>query len=216
MTTEEPKGQARTAAARAGMLVAISGPYDNRIRRRIDGVPLANLALASTITAFNVGLTTGPQRMITRAVDERMGPAVTPDQMAARRRMVLLGNAATVAAGVLAQRALNHARWRGPVAEAARVTAAQLAIGGVASAVVTVTDMAVGPEAGSDAGAEAGPDSAGRQAAPFAVAALTLSLQRRLVRRGAARVTLPQAPRSVSVPVRSRWRTAHVPLPLVD
>lgn len=208
MSTQPAPDSTRSVTARAATLAAISGPYRDGIRRDLEGIPLANLALASTITAFNVGMTTGPQRLVTRAVDERMGPAVTAEQQAARRRMILAGNATTVAAGVIAQRVVNHARWRGPVAEVARVTAAQLAIGGIASAVAMITDMALGP------GTQRDPE--GRKAASLGTAALTVALQRRIVRRGAARVTLPRPPRSVTVPVRSGWRTHETELALVD
>ena len=121
--------------------------------------------------------------------------------------MILLGNAATIALGVLAQRAVNHARWEGPIAEVARVTAAQLAIGGIANALVMVTDMATG-------GPEDTQGQESRSSAAVATAALTLAVQRRLLRRGAARVTLPRPSQSVTIPVRSGWRTREVQLQL--
>lgn len=202
-TVEQP----RSVGARAGSLVAISGPYPGRTRRRVEGAPVANVALIGSVSAFNASLATGPQRLITSAVDQRIGPAVSPEQVAARQRMILLGNAATIALGVLAQRAVNHARWEGPIAEVARVTAAQLAIGGIANALVMVTDMATG-------GPEDTQGQESRSSAAVATAALTLAVQRRLLRRGAARVTLPRPSQSVTIPVRSGWRTREVQLQL--
>lgn len=201
VTTE---GQPRSVPNRAVALVAISQP--RRGRRREQGSPGATLMVAGATSALRVATTVVPYRAVSRAVDEAMGgPAVTPEQVAERRRMILLGNAATVAVGVLAQRAVTHSRWQGPPADLARATAAQVAVGGAASALTVLADMAgvSVPDDPQDPSARA-------------TRAVSILARRQVLRRVISVVTLAPAPRTATIPVRSRWRTRKVELHLVQ
>jgi hypothetical protein len=195
----------RGVKQRAAVLVAISGPYQNRVTRQISRVPLANLALAGTISAFNAGMTTGPYTVVQRAVDSAMGgPPTAPDRIAVQRRAILAGTMATVATGVLAQRVINHAGWGGPIAEAGRVVGSQLAIGGAASAIMLGTDMALGPAPGEPA-----------VRPPMAVIAVTTLAQRRALRRIVPTLKPPRAPSTVTLQVKNGWRIRQKQLQLM-
>ncbi len=186
----------RGVKQRAALLVAISGPYHKRVTRQIGQVPLANLALAGTISAFYAGMTTGPYSVVQRAVDSAMGgPPTTPERIAVQRRALLAGTMATIATGVVAQRAINHAGWGGPAAEAGRVVGSQLAIGGAASAIMLGTDMVLGPAPGEPA-----------VRPPLPVIAATVIAQRRALRRIVPRLSPPRAPSTVTIPVRNGRR----------
>jgi hypothetical protein len=191
---------------RAGILVALSGPHQQRLRRRMDRVPLANMALAGTISAFTVTMTTQPYAALERAVDNAVGgPSEDPEQSAARRRALLVGTLATVATGVLTQRMINHAHLRGPAAEAGRAVGTQLAIGGAASALVMGTDQVLGPPTSRDSD----------DSTSLAAVALVTLAQRRLLRRIARVVTLPPPPESITLPVKNGRRVREVQLQLM-
>lgn len=193
----------RDPAQRAALLVLISGPYHDRARRKLQRIPLGNLVLTGTVSSLYVAMTTGPFAMVRRMVDSGVaGPAAAGD----RQRAVLVGNLATVLAGVVAQRAVNHSGLRGPAAEVGRVLGSQLAIGGAASALVVGTEMLRGahPEDGKPP-----------EPSPFAVVALTTLTQRKALRRLARVVTLPGPARSVRIPVKNGRRVSEVELRLM-
>jgi hypothetical protein len=195
----------RGVKQRAAILVTISGPYHKRVAREINRVPLANVALAGTVSAFYAGMTTGPYTVVQRAVDSAMGgPPTTPERIAVQRRAILAGTMATVATGVLAQRVINQAGWGGPVAEAGRVVGSQLAIGGAASAIVLGTDMVLGPAPGTPAARP-----------PVSVIVVTTIAQRRALRRIVPKLRPPRLPRTVTLPVKNGWRIRDKQLQLM-
>lgn len=195
----------RGVKQRAAILVGISGPYHNRVRRQVNRIPFANLALAGTVSAFYAGMTTGPYTVVQRAVDSAMGgPPSTPEQITNQRRALLAGTIGTVATGVLAQRVINHAGWGGPAAEAGRVVGSQLAIGGAASAITLGTDMALGPAPGTPAARP-----------PLAVAVVTIIAQRRALRRIVPKLKPPRPARTVTLQVKNGWRIREKQLQLM-
>jgi hypothetical protein len=128
-----------------------------------------------------------PQLAIEQAADRSLGgKPITPEQVAARRRVMVAGNAATIAAAVVAQRAII----RSPVADrpfmqAGRVVTSQVAIGAAAGAIVTASDAVLGPLARRK-------DK--QSLATLAVTAGILSVNRRLLRKSASALTLPTTP----------------------
>lgn len=193
-------------AQRAGLLVASSGPYHRRARGEVDRRPLVRLALVGSISALHIALTSGPQIAIERVVDgSRSGAPGTADEVNARRRAILLGNAAVIATGLVTQRVMTHSERSGPVVEVSRILGSQLAIGGAANALVLGTDILVG---------ETGRGRVSHPTAAVSLGGLAAVAQSRVLKRVAPRLTLPIAPRTVTVPVRTRWRVHEVVLPL--
>lgn len=173
-------------ARRASILVVASGPYQGGLIRRIDRVPLANVALAGVISSFYVTMTAVPQLAIEQAADQSLGgKPTTPEQVAARRRVLLAGNAATMVAGVLAQRAITHSGHTGPLLDAGRVISSQVAIGAAAGAIVTCSDIVLGPLARRK-------DK--QSAATIAVSAGIMAMNSRLLKKSAKVLTLPTRP----------------------
>jgi hypothetical protein len=173
-------------ARRSSLLVAASGPYQPGVQRRLKAIPGANLVLAGAISSFYVALTAVPQLAIEQAADRSLGgKPTTPEQVAARRRVLLAGNAATIAAAVVAQRAIIHSSHSGPVMEAGRVLTSQIAIGAAAGAIVTGSDALLGPLARRK-------DK--QSAATIALTAATVAMNRRLLRKSASILTLPTKP----------------------
>ena len=173
-------------ARRSSLLVAASGPYQTGVQRTLNAIPGANLVLAGTISSFYIALTAVPQLAIERAADRSLGgKPTTPEQVAARRRVMLAGNAATIAAAVVAQRAIIRSPRSGPFMEAGRVITSQVAIGAAAGAIVTASDAVLGPLARRK-------DK--KSAATIAVTAGIMAMNRRLLKRSAAVLTLPTKP----------------------
>lgn len=173
-------------ARRSAVLVAASGPYHPEVTKALNKVPLGNLILGGALSSLYVALTAVPQRAIEEVADGVLGgKPVTPEQIAARKRLLLAGNTAIIVAGVLGQRVITHSRWSGPVMATGRVVASQVAIGGAAGIVVLGSDAVFGPLAGRK-------DQ--QSAATIAVSAGILSVNRRALRKAAAAVTVPTRP----------------------
>lgn len=173
-------------AKRASFLVVASGPYHREVTKEVDRVPMANVALAGTISGLQAAMTALPQLAIERAVQRTLGgPPTTPAQVGAHRRALLAGNAAAMVAGILAQRAINHSGRSGPVAELGRIAASQLAIGAAAATIVTGSDAVLGPLLSR---------KDRNSAATIAVTAMTLRGQSRTLKRVAAAITMPTRP----------------------
>ncbi len=174
-------------ARRSSLLVAASGPYQPGVQRKLKQIPGANLVLSGAISSFYIALTAVPQLAIEQAADRSLGgKPITPEQVAARRRVMLAGNAATIAAAVVAQRAIirSPAADR-PFMQAGRVLTSQVAIGAAAGAIVTGSDAVLGPLARRK-------DK--QSLATLAVTAGIMSVNRRLLRKSASALTLPTAP----------------------
>lgn len=177
-------------ARRSSILVAASGPYQSGIQRKLNRIPLANLALTGAVSSFYVAMTAVPQLAIEQAADQSLGgKPTTPDQVAARRRVLIAGNAATMAAAVVAQRAIIHSPRSGPLMEAGRVITSQVAIGAAAGAIVTGSDVILGPLARRK-------DK--QSLATIAVAAGIMTMNRRLLKKSARALTLPTRPSTLS------------------
>ena len=173
-------------ARRSSVLVAASGPYQHGLQRKLDKVPLGNLALSGVISTFYVAMTAGPQLAIERAADESLGGRpTTPEQVARHRRVILAGNAATIAAAVVAQRALTHSPRSGPLVNVGRMVTSQVAIGAAAGVIVTGSDAVLGPIARRK-------DK--KSPATIAVAAGIMAMNSKLLKRSARALTLPTKP----------------------
>lgn len=173
-------------ARRSSILVAASGPYQPGIQRKVDRIPLANLALAGVVSSFYVAMTAVPQLAIERAADQSLGgKPSTPEQVARHRRMILAGNAATIATAVLAQRAITHSPRSGPLMEVGRILTSQVAIGAAAGAIVTGSDAILGPIARRK-------DQ--QSPATIAVAAGIMAVNSRLLKKSARALTLTTRP----------------------
>lgn len=173
-------------ARRSSILVAASGPYQPGIQRKVDRIPLANLALAGVVSSFYVAMTAVPQLAIERAADQSLGgKPTTPEQVTRHRRMILAGNAATIATAVLAQRAITHSPRSGPLMEVGRILTSQVAIGAAAGAIVTGSDAILGPIARRK-------DQ--QSPATIAVAAGIMAVNSRLLKKSARALTLTTRP----------------------
>lgn len=173
-------------ARRSSLLVAASGPYPG-VQRTLNKIPGANLVMAGAISSFYIALTAVPQLAIEQAADRSLGGRpITPEQVAARRRLMLAGNAATIAAAVVAQRAIIRSSHAGsPFMQAGRVLTSQVAIGAAAGAIVTGSDAVLGPLARRK-------DK--KSAATIALGAGIMAVNRRLLRKSASVLTLPTRP----------------------
>jgi hypothetical protein len=173
-------------ARRSSILVAASGPYQPGVQRRLKMIPGANLVLAGAISSFYIALTAVPQLAIEQAADRSLGgKPTTPEQVAARRRVLIAGNAATVAAAVVAQRAIIRSPHSGPFMQVGRVLTSQVAIGAAAGAIVTGSDVVLGPLSRRK-------DK--QSAATIAVTAGIMSVNRRLLKKSASALTLTTKP----------------------
>ncbi len=173
-------------ARRSTVLVAASGPYQHGIQRKLRKIPLANVALSGAISSFYVAMTAAPQLAIEKAAVRSLGETPrTPEQIAKQRRMILAGNAATMAAAVLAQRAITHSPRSGPLMDLGRMVTSQVAIGAAAGAIVTGSDAVLGPIA-----RRKDPQSP----ATIAVAAGIMAMNRKLLKKSARALTLPTKP----------------------
>jgi hypothetical protein len=173
-------------ARRSSILVAASGPYQSGITRTLDKFPVARMAFSGAISSFYIAMTAVPQLALEQAADRSFGGKPrTPEQVAARRKVLLAGNAATIAAAVVAQRAIIHNPRSGPLMEAGRVITSQVAIGAAAGAIVTGSDVILGPLARRK-------DK--RSPATIAVAAGIMGMNRRLLKKSASALTLPTKP----------------------
>lgn len=173
-------------ARRSTILVLASGPYQHGVQRKLGKIPLANVALSGAISSFYVAMTAAPQLAIeTAAARSLEGGPTTREKVAKQRRMVLAGNAATIAAAVLAQRAITHSPRSGPLMEVGRMVTSQVAIGAAAGAIVTGSDAVLGPIANRK-------DT--QSPATIAVAAGIMAMNRKLLKRSARALTLPTKP----------------------
>jgi hypothetical protein len=99
---------------------------------------------------------------------------------------MLAGNAATIAAAVVTQRAIIRSPHAGsPFMQAGRVLTSQVAIGAAAGAIVTGSDAVLGPLARRK-------DK--KSAATIALGAGIMAVNRRLLRKSASVLTLPTTP----------------------
>lgn len=173
-------------AKRATLLVATSGPYNPDVTGDVDRLPRDNPALRGLRSGIYLALTATPQLVLDRVAQSSLGgPPETPEQAAKHRRAMMLGNAALIAAGVLAQRAINHSGRSGPIAQVGRAVAGQLAIGAAAATIAAGSNSALGPLLKR---------SDGQSAATLAISALTLRTQSRLLSKVASVVLLPTRP----------------------
>lgn len=168
-------------ARRASVLVAVARP------RPGPGVQQPSSAVARmALIGTRSGLTGGPQMALEAAADQGLGgPPTSPEQVRRYRRTLLAGNAGLIAAGVLAQRMLNHSRYRGPATELGSVLARQVTMGAAAAAIIIVSDTALGALAQRKV--DSGP-------ATTAVNIATLRGQSMVLRRVAGALTLPTQP----------------------
>lgn len=207
IAAEQPTAPSRqrSVSRRAGLLVAISGPYPaGRIQAEVNRIPFGAALVAGATTSLRMAISTAPMEAVERSLRAH-GPAVTPDEVARRRRVKLAASAATVAAGLLAQRTLTHSGHTGPVVEFGRSLGSQLAIGGAANALVIAADAAMGTDSAAQLS---------RRGQAATVGTLVVLSQRRMLNRAAARLTLPMPPASTTIPVAGRWRTRSVELAL--
>lgn len=132
-------------AKRASVLVAIGGPRPNAATQA-DALPrAARLALAGPRSGLAAGLTGGPQMALEAATDQALGgPPTTVDQVKRYRVTLLAGNAGLIAAGVLAQRMLNHSS-DGAGTQVGSAAARQLTVGAAAATIILVSDTVLGP-----------------------------------------------------------------------
>lgn len=194
----------RSVSQRASLLVAISGPYRDRIQADLNRIPFGSVIAAGAFTSFRMAMTAAPMQAVERSLSAQ-GPAATSDEVSRRRRIQLASSVATVAAGVLAQRALTHSGRTGAAVQAGRILGSQLALGGAANALVIATDAAMRTN-------EAAQISRGGGGA--ALGTVVLLGQRKVLRRASARLSLPMPPAATTIPVHGRWRTQTVTLPL--
>jgi hypothetical protein len=174
-------------ARRSAVLVAASGPYHPEVGRKVNKVPMSNMVLGGVKNSLYIVFTVAPQRAIEEVADNVLGgKPVTPEQIAARKRILLAGNAAIIVAGMLGQRLITHSRWSGrPGMEMGRLIASQVAIGGAAGMVVLGSDSAFGPLARRK-------DE--QSLATIAVSAGIWSVNRKALRKAASVVTLSTTP----------------------
>ncbi len=173
-------------ARRSSLLVATSGPYHPDLKRKLDKFPVLKIATSGVLSSFYIAMTAVPQLAIERAADESLGgKPVTPEQVTARRRLLLAGNAATIATAVVAQRAIVHSPRSGPLMEVGRVITSQVAIGAAAGAIVSGSDAILGPLARRK-------DK--QSPATIAVAAGIMAMNSRLLKKSARALTLPTTP----------------------
>lgn len=190
---------ARGVGPRSAILVAASGPYRSRIERAATATRLRRLALGGSVSAMHTAMTIGPHMAVERVASSRLdGPAVTPEQKSQQRKVVWAGTAATAVAGLALQRFINHSGMRGPVAEAGRLVGSQIAIGGVACALVMGTDTVMRRDVPAEISVRR----------PAVVGLLVVVAQSWALKKVSPIVTLPPRPRHASIPVQGRWR-AH-------
>lgn len=175
-------------AKRATVLVARSGPYHPAVAAEVDRLPRGGAALRGIRSGIYMAMTAGPQMAMDRIAQVSLGgPPTTPQQVADHRRVMLLGNGALVAAGILAQRAINHSGRSGPIAEVGRAVSGQLAIGAAAATIIAGSDVALGPLIkGSDT----------QSPSTIAIRVLSARTQRSVLRKVASIVLLPTKPAS--------------------
>lgn len=168
-------------ARRASVLVTMARPRPGKATKQ-PGSAVGRLALVGTRS----GLTGGPQVALERAFDEGFdGPPTSAEQVKRYRKALLVGNAGLIAAGVLAQRVLNHHPNRGPVTELGSAVARQVTIGAAAASIVVISDTILGPLAQRQA--DSGP-------ATVMVNMATLRGQSKVLRKVAGLLTLPTEP----------------------
>ncbi len=173
-------------AKRATILVARSGPYHPGLAKDIDQLPRGGAALRGIRSGLYMAMTAGPQLAMDRVAQASLGgPPATPGQAASHRRIMMLGNATLIVAGVLAQRAINHSSHSGPVAEVGRLVSGQLAIGAAAATIVAGSDVVLGPPQ-----QQADAQSAGNVAVRF----LTIRAQRSVLHKVSSALLLPTKP----------------------
>lgn len=174
-------------ARRSAVLVAGSGPYHPEVVGEVNKVPMANVVLGGAKKSLYVVLTAAPQLAIEEVADRVLGgKPVTPEQIAARKRILMAGNAAIIVAGMLGQRLITHSRRAGrPGMEVGRIIASQVAIGGAAGMVVLGSDAAFGPLARRK-------DT--QSVATIAVSAGIWSVNRKALRKAASVITLSTTP----------------------
>ncbi len=173
-------------ARRASFLVVVGGPRNRALSKEVNRIPGANVILAGTISGFRAGSTAVPQVALETAVEQSLGgPPTNPKEVGEHRKALLAGNAGLIAAGFLAQRAINHSSYNGPVAQIGQIAASQVTIGATAASIVLVSDAVLGPLARRR-----------DQSSPatMAVQALTLRAQVKALRKTVAILTPPSKP----------------------
>lgn len=124
------------AKHRAGVLAATSAPRAPVRLLRPDRTLVGALRPAVAFAAV-----TYPQEALGRIADEVVGEGVEATAQRRRQLAVVAGNAALVVTGVLVQRAVIHARAQGSSGELVRSFGRQMAIGGLAGALVVGSDV---------------------------------------------------------------------------
>lgn len=175
-----------SVAKRATLLVATSGPYNPDVTGDVDRLPADNPILRGLRSGIYLALTATPQLVLDRVAQSSLGgPPTTPELESQHRRAMMLGNAALITAGMLAQRAINHSGRSGPMAHVGRAVAGQLAIGAAAATISAGSNRALGPLLKR---------SDGQSAATLAISAVTLRTQSRLLSKVASVILLPTRP----------------------
>ena len=173
-------------AKRASFLVVVGGPRNRALSKEVNRIPGANVILAGTISGFRAGSTAVPQLALENVVQQSVGgPPTNPQQVGEHRRALLAGNAGLIAAGFLAQRAINHSNHTGPIAQVGHIMASQLTIGAAAASIILISDAVLGPLARRR-------DQS--SLATMGVQALTLRAQTKTLRKAVTVLTPPTKP----------------------
>lgn len=183
-----PSDEVLSIARRATVLVAWAGPYHPAAAAPLDRLPPGSRAARGLRSGVYVALTAGPQLALDRVAQTTLGgPPLTAEQIAKHRTVMLAGDAALVAIGLLGQTAINHSGRSGPVADLSRTVSAQIAIGAVAATIIVGSDVVLKPISQR-------PDM--QAPASVAIGTVSRSVQRRLLRKAADVLLLPTRPKA--------------------
>lgn len=179
---------------RVAVLAATSGlrdaaPAGGRFAR----MRVARTLIGTARSALEVATVTGPQVALGRAGYKVIGGyPLNQEQKQAHRRAVLAGNAALVAAGVLAQRAAIHALEPGVVSDLSRALGRDLAVSATAGLILVGTDYYFGQSAA---------DRPHQRAIALALGGALATAQSLALRRAAHALTLSRPVHTWDVPV---------------
>lgn len=132
---------------RTGLLVMSAGrPRSRRRRPVLDRIRVDRRIKAQLTGTTGMALATAPQVALQAGTSVMLGDEqLTPQQRQLRARALLASDVALMAAGVLVQRTAIHGPDLGAVNGVGRTLGRQLAMGGLAGAIVVGTDTLLGP-----------------------------------------------------------------------
>jgi hypothetical protein len=179
---------------RAALLAASYHPKRKRTGSRVRSLVRVDRAVVSGVrSATTAALVTGPQIGIERLADRAVGgQPVSREQSARHDQVVLAANGAAILAGLLAQRVIIHSMPRNTATDAARFLGRQLAIGGVAGAIVVATDAVLG---------DRGPAKLDRKGLALTMGGALVVAQSLMMRQAGKFVSLDPGPNEVDLPV---------------